>query len=258
MPQSTLTASNIRWQNLNIGVANQALTVPLPQAFAVQDAMGQIICDGTKQMNGARLAIRGIFADPRPANLPGGPAPLAVGNTVDWAIQGGNFVINAVVNGGAAHALPAIVPVPVPLGGAATPQIQDPEVSADALRRIGFRNVAKWRIQQDELEYVDIGNDDWRNWSPALYAHCEGEFVRYIGTTRRRLSDRMDDYRRGLGDATNARVHNEAQNVIQQGGSVTILGFCPDHHLEWGGFPINLPAALEDILIDHFKPAWNA
>jgi hypothetical protein len=48
------------------------------------------------------------------------------------------------------------------------------------------------------------------------------------------------------------------RNVIQQGGAVTILGFCPDHHMEWGGFPINLPAALEDILIDHFQPDWNA
>jgi hypothetical protein len=257
MPQTQLTASNIQWKNLNIGVADRAMTVPLLQAFGVQNGIGQLICNGTKQMNGARLAIAGIFENPRPANLPGGPAPLAIGDTIDWVIQDGNFVVNAVLNAGAAAGLPGVAPVPAPPVGGIAQQIANPEVSTKALLSIGFQEVARWQIQGNELEFVDINGNGWRSWSPALYAHCEGNSVRYIGHTTRELCARIDDYRRGLGKATNARVHNNTRDVLQNEGTVTILAFCPDHRIEWGGFPIDLPAALEGVLINHFQPDWN-
>ena len=137
----------------------------------------------------------------------------------------------------------------------------DPTVSSDALRRIGFRDVASWQLDaHGNLTFSDLepGFDGWRGWNPSLYAHCDGQTVCYLGKSKRLLSARMDDYRRGLGVVTNNRIHQGIRATLGAGRAVHILGFCPIHSLEWGGFKINLAAGLEDILIDHFQPVWNA
>lgn len=268
MPTNELTASNLKWKNINIGAANLTLTQELPDTFDVLNGAGNLIGQGTSQMNGKRLSLSSLFADPPPANLPGAPEPLALGDNVTWSIRDQSFVLNDVHHKVAPQRVVPVEAAPVvpidelpALAAPLAPPIE-PTVSADALRRIGFRDVASWQFDTGgNLMFCDLGEpgfDSWRGWVPALYAHCEGQTVCYIGKSTRSLSARMDDYRRGLGDNTNNRIHTSILATLGAGRTVHILGFCPAHSLEWGGFKINLAAGLEDVLINHFQPVWNA
>lgn len=109
MPTNTLTAANIHWQNLNIGVANRHLMQQLQANFNMVDVAGNVICPATKQMNGARLRAVDLFAAPPPANLPGYPGALGIGDVVVWCIRNGDFVITAITrNRGALPASPVV------------------------------------------------------------------------------------------------------------------------------------------------------
>ena len=269
MPQTTLTASNLRWKNINIRQINRHLTQILPVAFDAVTAAGNFIAQGTSQMQGARLALPDLFTNPPPPNLPGAPVPLGLGDCIEWGVQNGHFVVTAIVhpvgNAQAINAVatpaPVILPAPAAIAAFALPPIP-PELSTDHLRRVGFRDVASWQLDGTGSLFFDdlnpVGDDDWRRWSPCLYAFCVDQEPYYVGKTKRLLRERMDDYRRGLGDATNARVNVQIKEKLAQGNAVHILGFYPIHCFEWGGFRINLPAGLEDVLIDHFQPEWNA
>ena len=210
-------------------------------------------------MGGARLYARDLFTDPAPANLPTGPAPLALGDVIDWSVSNGDLVINNIER---AEVGPGVMAADI---ANIAPQPLTAELSAQRLLQIGFRDVAHWNLINGQLEIVDhAGPDiaDWRSWSPALYAHCEGDVVRYIGKTKRTLEDRLNDYRRGLG-VQNNRVHQAIRNALPDPNQpkrvgVKIFGFSPKHCLEWGGFKLNIPAGLEDVLIDYFEPEWNA
>ena len=253
MPINTLTGANLHWFNLNIGIANQPITQLLPQQFDVVDANGNLICTATKQMNGARLAAPGLFTVPPPANLPGGAIALTVGDQVHWNVQNGALVIQNVARGAGIAAGPALPP-PVH-------QFVPAGISTNDLRQIGFADVAVWAVVGGILEFQSIAapvHQDWRDWRPSLYAHCEGDNVRYIGKSTRRLELRMDDYRRGLGGATNNNVHRAIRAAIALNSPVTTLAFWPQHCLQWGSFRINVPAGLEDTLIECFQPDWNA
>ena len=268
MPINELTASNLKWKNVNIGSANQTLTQELPDSFDVLNGAGKLVGQGTRQMHGRRLHLPGLFEVPPPANLPGAPEPLALGDKISWSIHDRRFVLDTVD-----HAIipqrPVVVDVPPIVSTVGVPALPavieppiEPTVSADALRRIGFRDVASWQLDRGgNPTFHDLGEagyDGWRGWNPTLYAHCDGQTVCYIGKTTRLLSARMDDYRRGLGGRTDNRIHTNILASLNAGRTVHIMGFCPTHSLEWGGFKINLAAGLEDVLIDYFQPVWNA
>jgi hypothetical protein len=67
----------------------------------------------------------------------------------------------------------------------------------------------------------------------------------------------MEEYRIGQGDQ-NKRINNHIIETINANRAVTILGFNPSHSIQWGRFKINIPAGLEDVMIDYFQPEWNA
>jgi hypothetical protein len=267
MPINEITPSNLKWKNINIGVANLASAQELPDTFDVFNGAGNFICQGTRQMEGKRLYIPDLFEDPPPANLHGAPVPVALGDNVTWSVRDHRLVITDVHHQVYLHGVvpvEAVPPLPIndlpALAAPLSPPI-DPTVSSDALRRIGFRDVASWRLDaHGNLMFSDLqpGFDGWRGWNPSLYAHCDGQTVCYLGKSKRLLSKRMDDYRLGLGKDTNYRIHQGIRATLGTGRAVHILGFCPVQYLEWGGFKINLAAGLEDILIDHFQPVWNA
>jgi hypothetical protein len=208
-------------------------------------------------MGGARLYAPDLFAVPPPIHLPGSPLPLSIGDAVAWDVQNGAIVINGVQrqHGNAAPQVQNLPPVP-------EIECVDKEISKAALLKIGFIEIAYWRENNPPifLSYENCSPDTVRMLAatPALYAFCSGEKVCYIGKTKRLLQQRMLEYQRGLGDATNSRVHRSIRDLLSLNRDVVILAFIPDHCIKWGEHKINLPAALEDTLIDFFQPDWNA
>lgn len=250
MPIITITDSNVKWTNLYIGVQDRHLTQALPNPFRIVNAAGEFICDATLQMDGARLSTPALYAEPPPAHLPLGHNHLRVGDSIHWHIQNGDFVIDQLFAGNA----------PQPANN--LPALAVPEVSAAALRGLGFHDLAVWEINPHSglLQYRDIAPPElvtWGEWKPSLYAHVEQDCVHYIGKTKRPLRRRMEEYRMGQGDQNN-RIHNHIIETIGANRVVTILGFNPSHSIQWGRFKINIPAGLEDVLIDYFQPDWNA
>lgn len=263
MPTNKIGAANIQWTNLNISVNNRGLVQPLASPFNVMDANGNILCQATKQMDGARLYMPDLFLNAPQLNMVGASHVWAIGDTVQWDVHNGDFIINNITPfAGVANIQAPQLTIQPEITALNLNQPVDPAVSTDALRKIGFRDVVEWSVDANQnLSYTSIAASDianWRSWTPALYAHCEGNNVRYIGKTIRTLDKRMEDYRRGLGEMTNNRVNRAIRGVISQASSVTTLVFFPQHALQWGDFLINLPAGLEDVLIDFFQPEWNA
>ena len=79
----------------------------------------------------------------------------------------------------------------------------------------------------------------------------------YIGTTRRRLADRMSDYRRGhSGQRTRAWIKSKLIETLRAGSDVKVL-FATPGESEWHGVPVEIAPGLEAGPIARFQPAWN-
>ena len=93
--------------------------------------------------------------------------------------------------------------------------------------------------------------------APGVYVIVEADQVVYIGTTRRRLADRMADYRRGhTSQRTSARVRGLLLESLAKGHSLRVL-FASPGETEWNGLPVEISAGLEAGLIARFQPPWN-
>ena len=87
-----------------------------------------------------------------------------------------------------------------------------------------------------------------------------GKEVLYIGKTRMGLERRLYHYQQARdGDRrTNGRIRRLIRQLLEQGAAVTVYAFAQnDGLLQWGGFSLSLPAALEDTLIVEIQPPWN-
>jgi hypothetical protein len=56
---------------------------------------------------------------------------------------------------------------------------------------------------------------------------------------------------------TNQHCHDRIKALLGGGKCIRILVFADLGQLQWGAFPINLAAGLEDSLIEAFQPEWN-
>ncbi len=132
--------------------------------------------------------------------------------------------------------------------------------SAEGLISIGFKDFACWRQEGECLAYaVDGAADKAREDAPnALYAFVEGEKVLYIGKTTRGLKRRFRTYcKPGASQSTNKKCNKNIRDALAENRNIRIFLFVPVEHLQYGDFPINLAAGLEDSLIREFKPEWN-
>jgi hypothetical protein len=91
-----------------------------------------------------------------------------------------------------------------------------------------------------------------------LYAFVSAEEVLYIGKTIQTLKSRLYGYQNPGGtQLTNVRGNKRLLELLAADASVHIY-VLPDHGLmHYGGFHLNLAAALEDSLISQLKPKWN-
>ena len=123
------------------------------------------------------------------------------------------------------------------------------------LEAIGFKHVGHWQLRADGPVYV---LHRLRDAAPALYSFTIGEAVMYVGKTVRTLDQRLYGYKRGgATQRTNTRVRNEIRNALREGHLVDILGFHDPKPGRVGRFTLNLPAALEDDIINTLDPPWN-
>ena len=92
---------------------------------------------------------------------------------------------------------------------------------------------------------------------PGVYVFVENDQVVYIGTTRRRLVDRMADYRRGhSSQRTSARIKLALLDSLAATNTLRVL-FATPGETEWNGLPVEVAAGLEAGLIARLQPEWN-
>ena len=138
-----------------------------------------------------------------------------------------------------------------------------PELNADSLLNLGFRDVAFWTLKEGRLKYEFDGerasqNEELFSINNVLYAFVEGDEVRYIGKTTQSLRSRFAGYcAPSVRQSTNIKNNNNLREIINRNIMPRIFVFTPISLLSYGDFPLNLAAGLEDSLVSRFAPAWN-
>lgn len=116
----------------------------------------------------------------------------------------------------------------------------------------GFVEFDGWLVTQDRLHAP-------RN-LPAqrgVYAFAVDNQVMYIGLASRSIKQRLGFYiRPGAGQLTNVRLNSIIRQFASEGHVVRVLIAHPPD-LEWNGFRMSGPEALEAALIEDFSPPWN-
>jgi hypothetical protein len=123
------------------------------------------------------------------------------------------------------------------------------------LLSIGFEHIGNWRIINEMLNFVIERHGTQAN---ILYAFvCDGE-VMYIGKTIQKLSLRMQGYKTpGVNQPTNLRNNKRIIERLNNNEAVKIYALPDNGLMHYGGFHLNMAAALEDDLIRQIEPVWN-
>lgn len=133
-----------------------------------------------------------------------------------------------------------------------------PKVRTDALAKldeVGFREIGEWFIEAEKPHYKLTALNSAKN---VLYAFVVGETPQYIGKTAVQLNQRMSGYQNpGPTQPTNKRVRKLIQEALQAGVKVRILALPDSGLISFGGFHLNLAAALEGSLVRSLQPKWN-
>jgi hypothetical protein len=131
-----------------------------------------------------------------------------------------------------------------------------------------FSHIGHWELRENEIALLR-GNGFAATTASdhALYLFSKpnpsvpgGQEALYIGKTRMGLTLRLSHYQRAKdGDGrTNGRIRRLIRQVLRGGDTVEVYAFVQnDGLLQWGGFSLSLPAALEDTLIAEIQPPWN-
>jgi len=123
------------------------------------------------------------------------------------------------------------------------------------LLAIGFEPVGHWHIDHGDLNLTLERHGTQSN---ILYAFvCNGQ-VMYIGKTVQKLASRMQGYKTpGNSQTTNIRNRQNIITHLNMGEAVELYAMPDNGLMRYGGFHLNMAAALEDDLIRQMKPKWN-
>jgi hypothetical protein len=128
-----------------------------------------------------------------------------------------------------------------------------PELTADGLRRSGFKRIGCWELSNEQkLTYpIDLPS------LAGVYAFAVDGIVQYVGLASKSLRQRFGFYRNpGPRQQTNIRLNDIISGQIRQGAVVEILIAHPPDH-EWNGFKVRGSEGLEAGLISEFNLPWN-
>jgi hypothetical protein len=135
--------------------------------------------------------------------------------------------------------------------------------NSQALVEIQFQKIGEWKLFNDELSIEYETNTSYiLNLPNALYSFIissnNDDLIGYIGKTSKSIKNRFQGYLNpGINQKTNIRVSNKIKETILLNKQVFIYVLIDIEPLQWGGFSINLPAGLEDSLVNNLKPIWN-
>jgi len=130
--------------------------------------------------------------------------------------------------------------------------------SLEIIKKLGFELVGKWfrddtgKLKHD-IKVVILTK------RPALYAFVIEGQVMYVGKTTTPLGKRLYGYiNPGPRQSTNQKNRENICESISKSRDVEIWVFStPRDELVFRGMPINLPAGLEDAIIESLTPEWN-
>jgi len=123
------------------------------------------------------------------------------------------------------------------------------------LTEIGFQFAGKWVLKDD---WIDFELNDFGTKKSVLYAFVVSNKVMYVGKSKRTLQERMNNYKNNdASQTTNVKNSVKIKNCIDKNTDVNIYAFSDPRLLCYGRFFINLPAGLEDSIIEALQPEWN-
>jgi hypothetical protein len=123
------------------------------------------------------------------------------------------------------------------------------------LTEIGFQFAGKWVLKDDG---IDFELNDFGTKKSVLYAFVVSNKVMYVGKSKRTLQERMNNYKNNdASQTTNVKNSVKIKNCIDKNTDVNIYAFSDPRLLCYGRFFINLPAGLEDSIIEALQPEWN-
>jgi len=144
------------------------------------------------------------------------------------------------------------------------------ENSIKILENIGFQKIGSWKLivfnNNLEIEYEPEFANDFKIKKNALYSFVVENEVKYIGKTKRTISQRFQNYKKpGSKQSTNIANNSQIREAIKAGKTVEIyVAFnefiAKKHNMKikfCDYFEINLAAGLEDSLIEQLGQKWT-
>jgi hypothetical protein len=139
---------------------------------------------------------------------------------------------------------------------------------SDELINLGFILIGEWMIEYGNLKYQKkqkIKKSDFIKYigiKNAAYAFITSEInhdeLIYIGKTSNSIGKRFAGYcKPDKSQRTNINCNAKILEKLKANKQVEIYAFFGPSQLSWGGLQINMPAALEDALIEKIKPELN-
>ncbi len=125
----------------------------------------------------------------------------------------------------------------------------------ERLEAMGFRRVGVWKAVDEE---ISLQLEECASATNILYSFVIDREPVYIGKTIQKLKKRLYGYAKpGPTQTTNIRGNKNISEQLSLGNTVEIFAL-PDHGLLYfGGFHLNLAAALEDSIVSTLRPIWN-
>jgi hypothetical protein len=126
--------------------------------------------------------------------------------------------------------------------------------SLKQLEQAGFQKIGFWFLENEEPRFKLESLGATKN---ILYAFVIGDSPVYVGKTTTQLRQRLSGYQRpGPTQQTNKRAHKYLKDALQK-EAVLIYAFPDNGLLSFGGFHLNVAAAIENSIVEKLQPKWN-
>jgi hypothetical protein len=123
------------------------------------------------------------------------------------------------------------------------------------LEKIGFALYAQWVFSPDKDLQINILGK--KNERPCLYAFTVNKNVFYIGSTKRSINARLNNYLHSdSSQRTNVRIMQRIREALRDDAVVELMILAPEHRSRQYT-DIGFPEALEKHLIQTLQPPWN-
>lgn len=125
----------------------------------------------------------------------------------------------------------------------------------EKLINLGFEKIGVWEKGNGGISFCVNGDLSNTNF---LYGFVSENNILYIGKSNDTLYKRLNGYKNpGNSQRTNIRIKGYILDALSNNETINIFVLFPKEEISYKGFLVNIPAGLEDVLINEFKPKWN-